>query len=60
MSKYFTVFKDRLWNLLAKIRASRCDKHLNPAERSFQQGWQEAMQGEIFPVSDLWTGIDAE
>ena len=33
---------------------------LKPAEESFQQGWQEALQGDTRPVSELWEDIDAE
>lgn len=31
----------------------------SPAE-SFRQAWQEAMHGETLPLTELWTGIDAE
>ena len=29
-------------------------------QESFRQGWQDAMKGNISPVSQLWEGIDAE
>ncbi len=32
---------------------------LAPAEKSFRQGWQEALRGETRPVSELWEDIDA-
>lgn len=32
---------------------------LKPAELSFRQGWQEAMNGELLPVDQLWEGADA-
>lgn len=29
-----------------------------PAEDSFKQGWQEAKQGEISPLAELWQDMD--
>jgi hypothetical protein len=29
-----------------------------PAEKSFRQGWQEALAGETWAVSELWEDID--
>jgi len=46
--------------LLNMIRLFRESITLKPAENSFQQGWQEAMEGETMPVDELWVGIDAE
>jgi len=46
--------------LLEIIRLFRQTITLKPAEESFRQGWQEAMQGETTPISDLWAGIDAQ
>ena len=46
--------------LLELIRLFRQSITLKPAEESFRQGWQEAMNGETMPVSELWAGIDAE
>jgi len=45
--------------LLELIRLFRQSLTLKTAEESFRQGWQEAMQGETIPVSELWVGIDA-
>jgi hypothetical protein len=30
------------------------------AEESFRQGWKEALEGDTYPISELWDGIDAE
>ncbi|MDJ0570416.1 MAG: hypothetical protein QNJ53_15430 [Pleurocapsa sp. MO_192.B19] len=30
------------------------------AQKSFRQGWQDAMTGNTLPVCQLWEGIDAE
>lgn len=45
--------------LLEIMRAFRESIPLKPAEESFRQGWQEALRGEIRPVSELWKDIDA-
>lgn len=47
-------------NLLQLIRLFRETVTLKPAPASFRQGWQEAMTGQSFPVSQLWEGVDAE
>ena len=47
-------------NLLQLVRLFRESVTLKPAEASFRQGWQEAMTGQIRPVSELWEDIDAE
>jgi hypothetical protein len=46
--------------LLKIVRLFRQSITLKPAESSFRQGWQEAMNGETMPIDDLWVGIDAE
>lgn len=28
---------------------------LIPAEKSFRQGWEEAVNGETMPIEELWT-----
>ncbi len=28
---------------------------LKPAEKSFRQGWEEAVNGETMPIDELWT-----
>lgn len=42
------------------IRAFRESFTLPSAADSFRQGWREAQNGETFPISELWDGIDAE
>jgi hypothetical protein len=46
--------------LLKVVRLFRQTVTLKSADESFRQGWQEAMSGETMPISDLWTGIDAQ
>lgn len=45
--------------LLAMVRLFRESVTLKPAEASFRQGWQEAMNGETLPLEQLWEGVDA-
>lgn len=46
--------------VLQLVRAFRESLTLKPAAASFRQGWSEARQGEVSPVSTLWDDIDAE
>jgi len=46
--------------LLAIVRVYRRSVALMPAADSFRQGWQEALNGQTLPLSELWQGIDAE
>jgi hypothetical protein len=46
--------------LLQLMRTFRETIILKPAVASFQQGWHEAQQGELVPVADLWSDIDAD
>jgi hypothetical protein len=43
--------------LLNIVRTFRESITIKPAEKSFQQGWKEAMAGETIPIEELWTGI---
>ena len=43
--------------LLNIVRNFREGVSLKPAEKSFQQGWEEAMKGETIPIDELWSGI---
>ncbi len=43
--------------LLQILRAYRESVTLLPAEESFRQGWREAIEGDIHPIRDLWTGL---
>ena len=45
--------------LLEMIRLFRQSVALKPSGESFRQGWQEALKGEIMPVSELWINLDA-
>lgn len=33
---------------------------LESPQESFRQGWHDVINGNTFPVSQLWDGIDAE
>jgi hypothetical protein len=46
--------------LLQLIRVFRESITLKSAEKSFEQGWKEALSGETFPVADLWEDINAK
>ena len=46
--------------LLQLIHVFRESITLKSAEKSFQQGWKEALSGETLPVSELWEDVDAE
>lgn len=52
--------REYLSNLLQLVRLFRESVTLKPAEASFRQGWEEAMQGQTRPTDELWEGIDAE
>lgn len=52
--------QEYLPSLLQIIRLFRESVMPKPAEDSFRKGWEEAMTGDTFPVSQLWDGIDAE
>lgn len=72
MQTYQTKYMDRIGKevkqtpeeylplLLEVIRLFRQSISLKSAEDSFKQGWKESMQGEIIPISELWTNIDAQ
>ncbi len=45
--------------LLEMVRLFRETVTLKPAELSFRQAWQEAMNGELLPVDQLWEDVDA-
>lgn len=70
MAEYQTTYKRYLFQeieiipeeylpgLLNIVRSFRQSVTLNPADESFRQGWQEALSGETFPLTELWEGID--
>jgi len=45
--------------LLEMVRLFRETVTLKPAELSFRQGWQEAMNGEVLSADQLWNDVDA-
>jgi hypothetical protein len=45
--------------LLEMVRLFRETVTLKPAELSFRQGWQEAMNGEVLAADQLWEDVDA-
>ena len=45
---------------LTLIRTFRESVTLPSAQESFQQGWQEALDAQTRPVSELWEDVDAE
>ena len=45
--------------LLRMVRAFRESVTLKTAGASFRQGWQEALDGDTRPVSELWDDLDA-
>ena len=44
--------------LLSIIHTFRESVQLNNATQSFQQGWQEALAGEIQPLATLWDDLE--
>ncbi len=47
-------------NLLKIIQLFKESVTLKLAEESFKNGWQEAIEGDTHPISELWEDIDAE
>jgi len=45
-------------SLLSIVRSFRESITLKSAEKSFGQGWEEAVNGETMPVEELWTDIE--
>ncbi len=45
--------------LLEIVRLFRETVTLKPAELSFRQGWEEAMNGDLLPIDELWEGVNA-
>lgn len=44
--------------LLSIVKSYRQSLQLMPAEDSFKQGWEDAKQGDVSPLADLWKDID--
>ncbi|MCP3959688.1 MAG: hypothetical protein GY719_17710 [bacterium] len=47
-------------SVLQMVRAFRESVTFKSAEASFRQGWREALDGDTYPASELWTDLDAE
>ena len=72
MAQYQVIYRKQLYQeieatpeeylpaLLNIVRSYRQSVTLNPAEESFRQGWQEAMQDNTLRLSELWVDVDAE
>jgi hypothetical protein len=60
MAELEAVPEEYLPLFLKVIQAFRESISLKPAAESFLQGWRETKQGQTFPVSTLWDGIDSE
>lgn len=52
--------REYLPGLLNIVRSFRESITLKPAEKSFRQGWEEAVNGETMPVDELWTNIETD
>ncbi len=46
--------------LLKMVQAFRESVAFPTAEESLRRGWQEATDGDIHPVAELWVGLDDE
>lgn len=44
--------------LLTIVHSFRESVSLPSAAESFEQGWKEAMAGDVHPIDTLWDGID--
>ena len=51
--------EEYLGSLLKMIRVFHESIILKPADESFRQGWQEALNYETRPIEELWEDIDA-
>ncbi|MDB9428916.1 hypothetical protein PN482_08380 [Microcystis aeruginosa CS-555/01A07] len=54
------LLRDFLDTQITQAQLSNENIELKPAKECFRQGWQDAMTGNIQPISELWEGIDAE
>ncbi|MDI6736221.1 MAG: hypothetical protein QME42_08555 [bacterium] len=68
VSEYEKVFiqelrdmpKEYFPNLLEIVHIFKESVNLKTAKESFKQGWKEAKEEQIYPVSELWEGISVE
>ena len=48
----------KLRDLLNREITASQEQKLDPAVECFQRGWDDAMNGRIHPISELWDGIE--
>ena len=58
ISKIKETSEECILNLLNKTKDFCESINLNPAEKSFKQGWKEAMEGKTMPIDELWVDIE--
>lgn len=46
--------------LLEIMRLVRKNLAVKSPMESFRQAWQEAMNGDTLPLTEMWTGIDVD
>ena len=54
------LLRDFLDTQITQTKLSNENIVLKPAKECFCQGWQDAITGNIQPISELWEGIDVE
>ncbi len=52
--------REHLPALLEMMRLFRKSLAVKSSTESFRQAWQEAMNGETLPITEMWTGIDVD
>lgn len=52
--------REHLPALLEMMRLFRKSLAVKDPAASFRQAWQEAMNGETLPLTEMWTGIDVD
>ena len=50
--------KIKLRDLLNQEIIASQEQKLDPAVECFQGGWDDAMNGRTYPISELWDGIE--
>ena len=55
-----SVKEDTRVKVIVLVSEKEDEELTESATDSFVQGWDDAMKGNTFPVSQLWEGIDAE
>ena len=52
--------KIKLRDLLNQEITASQEQKLDNAVECFQRGWDDAMNGRTYPISELWDGIDVD